>query len=106
MGEACRPVRAEKKRILRTSRTITGELALGVGPATLIILPVLFEGKLKAVIELASMRKLSETHLSFLDQLTDRHRRGAEHHRSQHAHEALLKQSQSLTRELQSQQES
>src|SRR5207247_10284130 len=39
-------------------------------PLNIIILPVLFEGEIKAVVELASLKKFSETHLSFLDQLT------------------------------------
>jgi len=40
-------------------------------PATIIVLPVIFEGRVKAVIELASMQQFSPTHLDFLDQLTD-----------------------------------
>ena len=35
------------------------------------MLPVLFEGQVKAVIELASFYRFSEIHLSFLDQLTE-----------------------------------
>jgi signal transduction histidine kinase len=34
-------------------------------------LPVLFEGRVKAVVELASVQPFNETHLDFLDQLTD-----------------------------------
>jgi len=40
-------------------------------PATIVVLPVLFEGRVKAVIELASMQPFSSIHLDFLDQLTD-----------------------------------
>ena len=40
-------------------------------PSTIVVLPVLFEGRVKAVIELASMQPFSPTHLDFLDQLTD-----------------------------------
>ena len=40
-------------------------------PAAIIVLPVVFEGRVKAVIELASMEPFSPTHLDFLDQLTD-----------------------------------
>src|SRR6185295_4810885 len=36
-----------------------------------VALPVLFEGEIRAVIELASFSRFSETHLSFLDQLTE-----------------------------------
>ncbi len=40
-------------------------------PSSIVVLPVLFEGRIKAVIELASVAPFSETHLDFLDQLTD-----------------------------------
>jgi len=40
-------------------------------PNSIVVLPVLFEGRIKAVIELASAAPFSETHLDFLDQLTD-----------------------------------
>jgi signal transduction histidine kinase/HAMP domain-containing protein len=40
-------------------------------PATIIVLPIIFEGRVKGVIELASMQPFSPTHLDFLDQLTD-----------------------------------
>jgi len=49
------------------------------------VLPVLFEGQVKAVIELASLGAFTALQLSFLDQLTivDRHR--AQFHRGDHA---------------------
>ncbi|MBI4432546.1 MAG: response regulator, partial [Candidatus Omnitrophica bacterium] len=40
-------------------------------PSNILVLPVLFEGQLKAVIELASFKPFSENYLSFLDQLMD-----------------------------------
>src|SRR5438046_9051296 len=40
-------------------------------PNSIVVLPVLFEGRIKAVIELASVAPFNETHLDFLDQLTD-----------------------------------
>jgi HAMP domain-containing protein/signal transduction histidine kinase/CheY-like chemotaxis protein len=40
-------------------------------PANIIVLPVLFEGELKAVIELASFRPFSANYLNFLSQLMD-----------------------------------
>jgi signal transduction histidine kinase/AmiR/NasT family two-component response regulator len=40
-------------------------------PLTVIVLPVLFEGELKAVIELASFEPFSQNYLNFLDQLMD-----------------------------------
>ncbi|MBL7558146.1 MAG: HAMP domain-containing protein [Bdellovibrionaceae bacterium] len=40
-------------------------------PKNIIVLPVLFEGELKAVIELASNRALTQNYIIFLDQLMD-----------------------------------
>jgi GAF domain-containing protein len=39
-------------------------------PVSIVVLPVLFEGQAKAVIELASLHPFSVTHISFLEQLT------------------------------------
>ena len=39
-------------------------------PTSIVVLPVLFEGEAKAVIELASLRDFSDIHLAFLDQIT------------------------------------
>src|SRR5499427_4951387 len=65
----------EKKRILLTdvpSDYIRINSVLGsTAPLNVIILPVLFEGEVKAVVELASLRKFSETHLAFLERLTE-----------------------------------
>src|SRR5438552_559147 len=99
----------EKKRILledvpddyiRVS-SILGSAA----PLNIIILPVLFEGEIKAVVELASLKKFSETHLSFLDQLTESIGVVFNTIEANMRTESLLEQSQSLTKELQSQQE-
>ena len=49
-------------------------------PQHVIVLPVLFEGQVKAVIELASLGGFTDLQLTFLEQLTDVHR-----HRAQHA---------------------
>src|SRR6201992_2102585 len=65
----------EKERIILSN--VPGnyiKISSGLGrakPANLIILPVLFENKVKAVIELASLDAFSETHLDFLSQLTE-----------------------------------
>jgi len=40
-------------------------------PASIVVLPVLFEDQVMAVIELASFGDFSEVHLAFLDQLTE-----------------------------------
>src|ERR1700740_276611 len=62
----------EKERILLTSAPqdyirITSGLGEAV-PLNLIVLPVVFEGQVKAVIELASFERFSSTHEAFLDQ--------------------------------------
>jgi signal transduction histidine kinase/HAMP domain-containing protein/ActR/RegA family two-component response regulator len=40
-------------------------------PRSIVVLPVLFEGDVKAVIELATFRRFDANHLTFLDQLMD-----------------------------------
>ncbi len=56
-------------------------------PVSIVVLPVLFEGQTKAVIELASLQHVHrEVNLGFLDQLTPEHRRRVQHHRSHDAH--------------------
>jgi signal transduction histidine kinase/HAMP domain-containing protein/CheY-like chemotaxis protein len=74
-------------------------------PRSLIILPVLFEGEVNAAIELASFGQLSPVHEVFLDQLTESLGIVVNTISSSMRTEALLSQSQTLTQELQSQQE-
>jgi hypothetical protein len=69
-------------------------------PANLIILPVLFENKVKAVIELASLDEFSETHLDFLSQLTESIGIVLNTIEANTRTEGLLAQSQSLAGEL------
>ncbi len=65
----------EKKRILLSS--VPNDfiyIASGMGeapPRCVVVLPVLFEGEAKAVIELASFSEFVPNHLAFLDQLMD-----------------------------------
>ncbi len=73
-------------------------------PINIVVLPVLFEGQTKAVIELASLRTLSITHLSFLEQLTQSIGVVLNTIEATMRTENLLLQSQELTKELQSQQ--
>jgi signal transduction histidine kinase/DNA-binding response OmpR family regulator/HAMP domain-containing protein len=99
----------EKKRILLEDvpddYIRVGSILGSATPSNVIILPVLFEGEVKAVVELASLRKFSETHLSFLDQLTESIGVVFNTIEANMRTESLLEQSQSLTKELQSQQE-
>ncbi|HZW86817.1 MAG TPA: response regulator, partial [Gallionella sp.] len=99
----------EKKRILLEDIPddyIRINSALGsAAPLNIIILPVLFEGEVKAVVELASLRKFSESHLLFLEQLTESIGVVFNTIEANMRTETLLEQSQSLTKELQSQQD-
>src|SRR5262249_41438161 len=73
-------------------------------PSSIVVLPVLFEGQVKAVIELASFQRFGEIHLAFLDQLTESIGIVLNTIEANMRTEELLKQSQSLAQELQSQQ--
>jgi len=98
-----------KKRILLTNVPadyIAVWSGLGQGtPLNVVILPVLFEGEVRAVIELASFNKLSQIHVSFLDQLVESIGIVLNTIAATMRTEGLLTQSQMLTIELQSQQE-
>jgi HAMP domain-containing protein/signal transduction histidine kinase/ActR/RegA family two-component response regulator len=65
----------EKKRILVSDIPDNFfYIASGMGeapPRSVVVLPVLFEGETKAVIELASFRVFNSNYLTFLDQLMD-----------------------------------
>jgi HAMP domain-containing protein/CheY-like chemotaxis protein/signal transduction histidine kinase len=73
-------------------------------PAAIVVIPVLFEGQTKAVIELASLRPFSVTNLTFLEQLTQSIGVVLNTIEATMRTEGLLQQSQELTVELQSQQ--
>src|SRR3989337_1989654 len=73
-------------------------------PASVNILPALFEDDVKAVIELASFNEFSETHQSFLDQLMESIGIVLNTIAATMRTEGLLKQSQLLTQELQARQ--
>ncbi|MDZ4876466.1 MAG: Sensor histidine kinase RcsC [Chroococcidiopsis cubana SAG 39.79] len=98
----------EKERILITevpSNYIKISSGLGeAAPMNAVVLPVLFEGQVTAVIELASFNYFNEIHLTFFDQLTESIAIVLNTIASSMRTEELLKQSQSLAEELQSQQ--
>jgi signal transduction histidine kinase/CheY-like chemotaxis protein/HAMP domain-containing protein len=99
----------EKERILLTNVPDTYvKVNSGLGkikPTNLIILPVLFEDDIKAVIELASLDRFSETHLDLLGQLTESIGIVLNTIEANSRTEGLLSQSQSLAGELKVQQE-
>ena len=73
-------------------------------PRNVIVLPVLFEGQVKAVIELASLGAFTDLQLSFLEQLTTSIGIVLNSIEATMQTEGLLKQSQQLATELQTQQ--
>ncbi len=73
-------------------------------PRSVIVLPVLFEDRVKAVIELASLSEFTASHLAFLDQLTSSIGIVLNSIEATMQTEGLLKQSQQLAVELQTQQ--
>ncbi len=98
----------EKERILITEVPEDYiKIGSGLGEATplnAVVLPVLFEGQVTAVIELASFRRFSDIHLMFFDQLTESIAIVLNTIAASMRTEELLKQSQSLAEELQTQQ--
>jgi HAMP domain-containing protein/CheY-like chemotaxis protein/signal transduction histidine kinase len=73
-------------------------------PRNVLVLPVLFEGEVKAVIELASLAVFTASHLAFLEQLTASIGIVLNSIEATMKTEGLLKQSQQLAGELQTQQ--
>ncbi len=99
----------EKQRILLTQvpeNYITISSGLGEArPLNIVVLPVLFEGNVKAVIELASFEHFSSTGLALLDQLAEIFGIVVNTIETHSRTEELLKQSQNMAQELRSQQE-
>jgi HAMP domain-containing protein/CheY-like chemotaxis protein/signal transduction histidine kinase len=74
-------------------------------PASIVVLPILFEDHVMAVVELASFTPFTNTHVTFLDQLSETVGVVLNTIVATMRTEELLQQSQSLTQELQSQSE-
>jgi HAMP domain-containing protein/signal transduction histidine kinase/DNA-binding response OmpR family regulator len=98
----------EKKRILLDDvppQFIAISSSLGEAPrVSIVVLPVLFEGETKAVIELATVHRFADVNLSFLDQLTVSIGVVFSTIEATMRTEGLLEQSQRLTTQLQSRQ--
>ncbi len=77
---------------------------LRVAPKNLVVLPVLFENQVKAVIELASVSAFTTSQMTFLEQLTDSIGIVLNSIEATMQTEGLLKQSQQLAGDLQTQQ--
>jgi HAMP domain-containing protein/signal transduction histidine kinase/DNA-binding response OmpR family regulator len=99
----------EKQKILLTNVPpdyirITSGLG-DAAPQNILVLPILFEGQVKGVLELASFERFNPTHQAFLDQLTESIGIVLNTIEANMRTEDLLRQSQSLAQELQSRQE-
>ena len=98
-----------KERILLTD--VPGDyvrINSGLGespPLNIIVLPILFEGSVRAVVELASFSHFSLTHQAFLDQLTETIGLVLNTIEANTLTENLLTQAQSQAQELQARQE-
>ena len=82
------------------------QISSGLGEATplnIVVLPVIFEGQVRAVIELASFDRFSNISLAFLDQLAEIIGITINTLEAMMRTEELLKESQALAKELQSQ---
>jgi HAMP domain-containing protein/CheY-like chemotaxis protein/signal transduction histidine kinase len=99
----------EKKPILLTNVPPDYiQISSGLGeapPRNIIVLPIVFEGDVKAVVELASFLPFSQIHQTFLDQLQESIGVVLNMIAANMRTEELLQQSQKLTQELQSQSE-
>ncbi|TAJ33933.1 MAG: response regulator [Reyranella sp.] len=86
-----------------SARPITSGL-FSAAPKSIVVLPILFEGQVKAVIELASLSHFTELQIAFLEQLTASIGIVLNSIEATMQTEGLLQQSQKLASELQSQQ--
>jgi len=114
---------AENKRSFKLGESLIGQAALqkqrillndvpadytpissGLGesrPINIVVLPILFEGEVKAIMELSSFDRFNSTHQAFLDQLTESIGIVLHTIEANTRTENLLAQSQSLASELQ-----
>jgi signal transduction histidine kinase/CheY-like chemotaxis protein/HAMP domain-containing protein len=99
----------EKQKILLTKVPPDYiHISSGLGhapPQNILVLPVIFEGQVRGVLELASFERFNPTHQAFLEQLTESIGIVLNTIEANMRTENLLEQSQSLAQELQSRQE-
>jgi CheY-like chemotaxis protein/HAMP domain-containing protein len=84
------------------------KISSGLGeapPRSVLVLPLVFEGQVKGVLELASLEGFNPTHQAFLEQLTESIGIVLNTIEANMRTEGLLKQSQSLAQQLQTRQE-
>ncbi|MER6977193.1 HAMP domain-containing protein [Streptomyces carpinensis] len=104
-GEALIGTAAEEKRTILVENAPSGYLKISSGlgeapPAQVIVLPVLFEGKVLGVIELASFTPFTQIQKDFLNQIAEMIATSVNTISVNTKTEQLLKQSQELTEQL------
>ncbi|MDM0112505.1 HAMP domain-containing protein [Variovorax sp. J22R133] len=99
----------EKSKILLTNMPSTAfRVATGLSESAamdVIVLPIIFEGEVRGVMELASLERFNPSHQAFLDQLTESIGIVINTISANMRTESLLTQSQSLAEELQNRQQ-
>ncbi|MGW7299663.1 HAMP domain-containing protein [Streptomyces sp. NPDC054829] len=105
-GEALVGTAAQEKRTILVEKAPSGYLKVSSGlgeapPAQVIVLPVLFEGKVLGVIELASFTPFTQIQKDFLNQIAEMIATSVNTISVNTKTEQLLKQSQELTEQLQ-----
>ncbi|MFJ3337765.1 HAMP domain-containing protein [Streptomyces sp. NPDC086766] len=104
-GEALIGTAAQEKRTILVENAPSGYLKISSGlgeapPAQVIVLPVLFEGKVLGVIELASFTPFTQIQKDFLNQIAEMIATSVNTISVNTKTELLLKQSQELTEQL------
>ncbi|WP_086025938.1 HAMP domain-containing protein [Streptomyces viridochromogenes] len=104
-GEALIGTAAQEKRTILVENAPSGYLKISSGlgeapPAQVIVLPVLFEGKVLGVIELASFTPFTQIQKDFLNQIAEMIATSVNTISVNTKTEVLLKQSQELTEQL------
>ncbi|ANS68384.1 two-component system sensor kinase [Streptomyces lincolnensis] len=104
-GEALIGTAAQEKRTVLVENAPSGYLKISSGlgeapPAQVIVLPVLFEGKVLGVIELASFTPFTQIQKDFLNQIAEMIATSVNTISVNTKTEVLLKQSQELTEQL------
>ncbi|MEU9988349.1 HAMP domain-containing protein [Streptomyces sp. NPDC048045] len=104
-GEALIGTAAEEKRTILVENAPSGYLKISSGlgeapPAQVVVLPVLFEGKVLGVIELASFTPFTQIQKDFLNQIAEMIATSVNTISVNTKTEQLLKQSQELTEQL------
>ncbi|MFF0164103.1 HAMP domain-containing protein [Streptomyces sp. NPDC005263] len=104
-GEALIGTAAQEKRTVLVENAPSGYLKISSGlgeapPAQVIVLPVLFEGKVLGVIELASFTPFTQIQRDFLNQIAEMIATSVNTISVNTKTEVLLKQSQELTEQL------